>query len=486
MVAFSRPASGSSSPLVGGLVSHFAILLWTGLALIPVCSVRSHSWGEETRRVALNGTLVGPPGYERHHEVRGTIPENDIVWLIPPNGRPDGAVIHTDDKIAKPTQRKLDSSSYSAQFPMLKAAPGDFVTVRYQENGHVTGADNVNPTKPVNRGTVYLYGTTNNDLTDYNLVDIHLNWTADGTGGDGRGRLLATRNYDDGQCHQTLPPGGDTEGIATYRARYYEKAAQDPMGMDLWCQSAVQIPADAPVGKPYTVIWLWDWPDMNKQGAAVPPASFHANTSEYGEYYVTKPEIYTSIQDFDVVDPCDPSIAYYSPSCNKQQQPVRHITNYNEAAVRSQLLNPWLVHVPQAGFKNVTDAAYAPPQNIPFHKLIGIGEKPAFPLASSILDSSHGDGAVTTGGSWNYTGPAPTNGRGSSGTSTTAARAGAATTTTTVTVAVTVPTTVYVEKTVTVAAAANTGGVPTVLPFLGTGGKARAEWAKKKYAPFTA
>ncbi len=57
------------------------------------------------------------------------------TWLLPPNGRADGKVIHLDDKIANPRQRAL---SYPDQFGQVKAAPGDFVALQYQENGHVT------------------------------------------------------------------------------------------------------------------------------------------------------------------------------------------------------------------------------------------------------------------------------------------------------------------------------------------------------------
>ena len=31
----------------------------------------AHSWVERTMRVALNGTMIGAPGYERAYEVRG-------------------------------------------------------------------------------------------------------------------------------------------------------------------------------------------------------------------------------------------------------------------------------------------------------------------------------------------------------------------------------------------------------------------------------
>lgn len=246
----------------------------------------THSWVERTMRIASNGTMVGAPGYERAHVVRGTIAEDDIVWLLPPNGRADGKVIHLDDKIANPRQRML---SYPEQFGPVKAAPGDFVALQYQENGHVT-KPSAAPFKPLNSGTVYVYGTLYNDLTDTNLVDVHLAWTQDGTGGNQKGRLIASRNYDDGQCYQI-----NSDPISLQRQKEFPKTAEDPMGRDLWCQTDVQIPCDTPIGAMYTVIWVWDWPTMSASGVPVPPASFHANDTHSTEPYVASPQLYTSI-----------------------------------------------------------------------------------------------------------------------------------------------------------------------------------------------
>ena len=79
-------------------------------------------------------------------------------------------VIHLDDKIISTRQRM---PSYSDQFGPVKAAPGDFVALQYQENGHVTKPDAA-PFKPLNSVTVYVYETLYDDLTDTNLVDVHL------------------------------------------------------------------------------------------------------------------------------------------------------------------------------------------------------------------------------------------------------------------------------------------------------------------------
>ncbi|KAL2134142.1 hypothetical protein VTI74DRAFT_904 [Chaetomium olivicolor] len=354
-----------------GLLAAWLLAALTG-------TTTAHSWPKRTIRVAPNGTMVGKPGYERAHVGAG---DEEFVWLIPPNGRPDGKVIHPDDKIARPFQRTLN---YTSEFPMLNVARGDFVAIQYTENGHVSKADDTNELKPINRGTVYLYGTTNNDLTDMNLVDVHLKWTANGKGGNGKGRLLATRNYDDGQCHEAIP-GSDREGITSYRMKHISKADA------LLCQTDLQIPDDIPEGQILTIIWVWDWPDMNVPGVAVPPASYQANSSDSGEFYVKMPEIYTGVVDFKIVDPCDDSLgAVKGPTCGNQKPKVaaQFVAQQDATTrgIRAQMENPFLVKVPQADPK--VSSATADPSNIPMHGLIGLAikESPSpFPLPSSIL-----------------------------------------------------------------------------------------------------
>jgi len=345
----------------------------------------AHSWPERTQRIAPNGTMVGTPGTDRSHAARGSRPEDSIVWLIPPNGREKK--IHPDDKIARPDQRALTATSYSDKFPMLKVAPGDFVAIQYTENGHVSKAEVGQPTKPVNRGTVYLYGTTNNDLTSANLMDIHLVWTADGKGGDGKGRLLATRNYDDGQCFEAIP-SIDTEGITSHRMKNLATSGEPLMG-GLMCQSDVQVPFDVPVGQIYTVIWVWDWPSMNVQGVAVPPASYNTTPSASGEPFVTIPEIYTGVVDFKVVDACDESLGEVKgPGCGTKGAAQKNMVQYGRqnrpsaAAIHAHLVKPFLVDVPQAG--QGATAAKADPKDIPMDRLIGV-KAPVFPLAPSFF-----------------------------------------------------------------------------------------------------
>ncbi|KAI6425725.1 hypothetical protein MCOR21_007076 [Pyricularia oryzae] len=153
-----------------------------------------HSWVEQVMRIALNGTIVGPVGY-----MRGYFGRNDPgfvdranTYLLPPNGRSKGVILNSDG-ICSPSQK---IGNYSPKYPMLSAAPGDFIALRYQENGHVSLPGN-GPLKPENRGTIYVYGTSEPD-DNHKLLDIYRKWTA----GRDKGRLIATRPFNDGQCYQ--------------------------------------------------------------------------------------------------------------------------------------------------------------------------------------------------------------------------------------------------------------------------------------------
>ena len=358
-------------------------------ALLPLLgTTMAHSWPEETRRIAPNGTMIGEPGYARMHHQRGTVAENDIVWFIPPNGNREKVILATD-KIVREEQGPLTAASYE-RFPMLKVAPGDFVAIQYTENGHVSRPEVSNPNKTVNRGTVYLYGTSMNDLSNSNLMDIHLVWTADGKGGDGKGKLLATRNYDDGQCHEAIPATGDTEGITTHRKAMLGL----PLNGGLTCQSDLQIPFDVSPGQTYTVIWVWDWSTMSEPGVAVPPASYFANSSDSGQPYVTEPELYTGVVDYNIVGECDESLGdVKGPTCGGNKGNGKSVVQYAKqnspfsAAIRAQMLKPFLVDVPQAG--NGATAATAKPTDIPVFGLIGM-KNPGTPLPASFFQPLNG------------------------------------------------------------------------------------------------
>ncbi|KAK0734348.1 hypothetical protein B0T26DRAFT_602369, partial [Lasiosphaeria miniovina] len=354
-------------------------------------SAAAHTWPERTTRLAPNGTMVGNPGFERSHHPRGSLDENKQVWLLPPNG--GAKVFLSDAKITREDQRTLTDSSYSKDFPMLNVAPGDFVAIQYTENGHVTRSESMpNQPRPVNRGTVYVYGTTENDLSNSNLIDIHLKWTADGTGGNKQGKLLATRNYDDGQCHEAMSAAGDPVGISKYRFQNFNSGDGG-----LSCQTDFQIPTDIAVGKTLTVIWVWDWPVMSEAGVAVTPASYNANSSTSGKPYVVLPELYTGVVDYKIVDPCDDSLgSVRGPTCKaangKFVVQFAKQPNIAVAAIKSHMMNPFLVQVPQAGF--AVSEATADLTDIPLGALVGVKD-PKLPLDNSILaaNANGGDSA---------------------------------------------------------------------------------------------
>lgn len=248
----------------------------TALALFLFSTVaHGHSWIEQLMVIGSNGTFIGSPGFPRGNVLRTspTFSDPTMVNLIPPNGGSNA--ITSDMAMCKDSQQ---SETQTANSPRLQAAAGAAVALRYQENGHVTLPQN-QPGKPDNRGTLFVYGTTQPQSSD-TLLGIHGQWTVDGSGGDKRGVLLSTQNFDDGQCYQVN--GGS---ISQQRQKSFQHEASPLMGSDLWCQQDVALPTDAPSGKPYTLYWVWDWPTA--PGTAGLPQG--------------KNETYTTCMDIDVV-----------------------------------------------------------------------------------------------------------------------------------------------------------------------------------------
>ena len=259
------------------------------LALVVSPSLQ-HSWVEEMDVIdPKTGTFTGTPGYCRNNTKR-TVPgfsDPLMVHILPGQGQPsieerdtipatDLTGITNNDKMCKMTQQTAYQADGS---PRLQAAPGALVSLRYQENGHVTLPQN-QPGKPKNRGTVYIYGTTQPKFPEL-FLDVFGKWTADGTGGDRRGRLLATQPFDDGYCFQVN--GGD---ISTARQAAHPHEPDQLMGANLWCQNNIAIPTDAATGKPFTLYWVWDWPTEPGVDPNLPKG---------------KAEIYTTCMDVDIV-----------------------------------------------------------------------------------------------------------------------------------------------------------------------------------------
>lgn len=257
-------AQKSQADTITLTLAMYATTIFALLSLL-LPGTTAHTWIEQLRLINSNGTFTSDLGYPRGLVPRSSPLFSDTVltYLLPPNGRSPHTILDTDP-ICKTTQSVPGLNTPG--FPRLKAEAGDHVALRYQENGHVTIPD-TNPGKPKNRGTVYIYGTEKPLVTD-KFLSIHKVWTADGKGGDGRGVLLATRNYDDGQCYQV-----NDHPISLERQKQFPKEADAEMGVNLWCQSDVKLPASINSDQ-YTLYWVWDWPTAAGDGREATPETY--------------------------------------------------------------------------------------------------------------------------------------------------------------------------------------------------------------------
>jgi hypothetical protein len=217
--------------------------------LLTFCStVIAHTWVEEVRLIASNGSFVGQTGYARAYVGRDEAGFSDFSNQNKFLGDLSGPMC----------QSKQTLGSQNPKHPELIAAPKDQVALRYLENGHVT-KPNTPPGKPLGRGTVFIYGTTKSSADDtYN--NVHRQWNTAGTGGNRKGKLLATRPFDDGRCFQA-----NQEPTAVQRSQ--QLGLPLPPVTEIFCQADFQIPADAPTTGLYTVYWVWEWPTLFSNGA---------------------------------------------------------------------------------------------------------------------------------------------------------------------------------------------------------------------------
>ena len=115
-------------------------------------------------------------------------------------------------------------------------------------------------------GTVFVFGTQR-PLQDEVLLDV-LQWTRDGLGGDQRGRLLASQNFDDGRCYQL----GNGATLANFRKEQTPNALPGQPGSEhqLLRETDDRVPGNMQVGKPYTMYWVWQWPNAPGQDPNLP------------------------------------------------------------------------------------------------------------------------------------------------------------------------------------------------------------------------
>jgi hypothetical protein len=129
-------------------------------------------------------------------------------------------------------------------------------------------------------GTVYVFGTTQPSSSEV-LTDV-LQWTVDGAGGDQRGKLLTTQNFDDNRCYQIN--NGD---LSTARQKKFPNPTPGQPGSvnEQWCETDLVIPTDLQPDSTYTVYWVWQW--ATESGAPGLPNG--------------KNEYYTTCSDLDIV-----------------------------------------------------------------------------------------------------------------------------------------------------------------------------------------
>ncbi|KAI1464256.1 uncharacterized protein F4812DRAFT_463008 [Daldinia caldariorum] len=199
--------------------------------------VDAHSWVEYVRKIDSTGAFIGSPGFPYAYMNRSALGFTDDMV--------QNKILDTK---SNPPVCKPKANAYD-KLDRLTAAPGDYVALLYQENGHVTQPD-ITP-RPYRDGLVSVYGTLHHEDSD-GINDVLGAWTADGKGGNGKGKLLGTHFYDDGQCYQNA---GHNFAIPIYASRYKEHGLEE-----LYCQTDFQLPEDLPHEGTYTVMWVWDWP----------------------------------------------------------------------------------------------------------------------------------------------------------------------------------------------------------------------------------
>jgi hypothetical protein len=247
------------------------------LTVASLCGkIVAHSWTEQLTVIGLNGTFEGQNGYPRGYVARydANFADTRMTYLLPPAGS-GRTRVDSSDLLCAPTQR--NSSQVSDGYPRLKAAPGSYVALKYLENGHVTMPQN-QPGKPPGAGTVYVFGTSQ-ARNDERLLDV-LRWTEDGAGGDRRGRLLTSQDFDDGRCYQI---NNSTLSAARRKTFPNPLPGQPGSRKEQWCEADIMIPPDVAMDSTYTVYWVWQWPTTA------------GGTSPDG-----KDECYTTCSDIDV------------------------------------------------------------------------------------------------------------------------------------------------------------------------------------------
>lgn len=233
---------------------HLACVL-AATASLPQLAL-THTWAEAVNVIDSSGTLIEPNGYQRSFVPRNATDfrgdETQQFNKLETN-------VNTTGQVCASFQQKQQQSE---GYPVLTAYPGAKVAIRYAENGHVTIEE---AGRPAQGGPVWIYGTTDGANQQGKLLKDVRKWTKDGKGGDKTGQLLTTQVFDDGRCYEQNP---SSNSAARQAAAPLPSGVAPPLvdygGLE--CQNNFMIPADAPIGKLYTIYWVWDFSKVDGSG----------------------------------------------------------------------------------------------------------------------------------------------------------------------------------------------------------------------------
>ena len=222
-------------------------------ALVAVASfitlAKAHSWVEAVNRIADNGTIIPPTGYNRNFVPRSSPGfKGDETDSFRKATGPDFANVPV---CMDRQQQQIQSEG----FPRLQASPGDMISLRYIENGHTTAPQ---AGRSPNSGDISIYGTTDGK-TKFTIGQVS-GWSKDGS--SDKGKLITKQPYDDSHCYQVSA----TE-ISQDRQKKFPLNGEKPVdgSTDLPCQNNLILPEDAPLNQPYTLFWVWNytWAEMD-------------------------------------------------------------------------------------------------------------------------------------------------------------------------------------------------------------------------------
>ncbi|KAI7773733.1 hypothetical protein LA080_010030 [Diaporthe eres] len=207
------------------------------LLLLSGCA-SAHTWLEALLSITSNGSFASTPGFPRGFVARSdtSFSDNSMTYRI--------TAKNATTPLCHPSQQVANGYN-NPQYPRLNASAGSWISLTYQENGHVS-APQVPEGRPYRSGNVYVYASTT--LRDEEFASVHGNWTADNSLESGR--LIATHFFDDEICFQNQ--GSNPSPINSHR----KAAAKNLSSVN--CQTDIQLPDDI-TSDVLALYWVWDW-----------------------------------------------------------------------------------------------------------------------------------------------------------------------------------------------------------------------------------